>query len=347
MYTTLTILALTLSSNLQTGLCDLVESVVCTPPLTACYNGGLPIVCKNLQSDPANCGACGNVCATGLQCYNSQCQAFSTSGGNSGGSGGASWDAGVILQNPNDLPGQSWAHPIFAVLDAGGGGGGGSSWDAGVLIEQQPIQVIVDGGALGATVTNKVSVVDQYLADGGDINAVITNVVSVVDQYLADGGNTNTTVTNKVSVVDQYLADGGSINAVVTNKVSVVDQYLADGGSINAVVTNTVTVQGQDAGYAINEQQTPLQSCTATATTVLATDTETPATALAGRRTIILQNNGPITIFCSTTSAVTTTTGLAIAPNSAVSFDASNNINFYCISSTAQTSGQTITIECY
>ncbi len=334
MYTTLTILALTLSSNLQTGLCDLVESVVCTPPLTACYNGGLPIVCKNLQSDPANCGACGNVCATGLQCYNSQCQAFSTSGGNSGGSGGASWDAGVILQNPNDLPGQSWAHPIFAVLDAGGGGGGGSSWDAGVLIEQQPIQVIVDGGALGATVTNKVSVVDQYLADGGDINAVITNVVSVVDQYLADGGNTNTTVTNKVSVVDQYLADGGSINAVVTNKVSVVDQYLADGGNVNTNTTQSgvwsVLVQ-TDGGTV---ETTPVGTCVGTSTTVAVNSTKVPATNQTGRRTILIQNEGSSNIYCSESQGANDAGGgFLLLPNAAVTIDSSANVQWYCVGS--------------
>jgi hypothetical protein len=365
----LTLLLLALTSSPEANVCDLAEGVVCAPPLIACYNGGLPVVCKNLQSDPANCGACGNVCATGYTCYNSQCQVISSTSGGSGG-GGTPWDGGVIVENPDDFPGQSWGHPAYVITDAGGGGGGGgASWDAGVLIEQQPIQVNVDGGALNATVTNKVNVVDDYLEDGGNINATITNIVNVIDQYIEDGGNVNVTVTNKVSVVDQYLADGGDVNvkqvgAGTSPSNPLYVNSFSDGGGTNlssgpgtgessplyvSALTDggPLPVQGFDGGYALNEQQTPLQSCTTTASTTLTTDTEIPATALTGRRTIDIQNLGPLNIWCSTTSAVTTTTGILIAPNSSLIVDASANIAFYCISSTAQASAQTISLECY
>src|SRR5262249_20044779 len=42
--------------------------LVCTPPLHACEDG-----CVDLQTDPDNCGYCGNVCASGI-CSAGICQ---------------------------------------------------------------------------------------------------------------------------------------------------------------------------------------------------------------------------------------------------------------------------------
>ncbi|MBK6533672.1 MAG: hypothetical protein IPF99_30025 [Deltaproteobacteria bacterium] len=43
--------------------------VECSSGVTACNN-----TCRDLQTDPAHCGACGNACATGLVCANGTCQ---------------------------------------------------------------------------------------------------------------------------------------------------------------------------------------------------------------------------------------------------------------------------------
>src|SRR5690349_98443 len=42
----------------------------CVAPLTTC-NGDT--TCHDLQSDPANCGSCGNACGTGLVCSAGAC----------------------------------------------------------------------------------------------------------------------------------------------------------------------------------------------------------------------------------------------------------------------------------
>jgi alpha-tubulin suppressor-like RCC1 family protein len=50
---------------------------VCTPPQTLC-NG----TCVNTQTDPANCGACGNVCPGGNTCQSGMCTPTVTCGSN-------------------------------------------------------------------------------------------------------------------------------------------------------------------------------------------------------------------------------------------------------------------------
>jgi len=50
-------------------LCGSCGNVVCCPTGTACCNG----TCTDLNSDPANCGACGYACASGQTCSGGVC----------------------------------------------------------------------------------------------------------------------------------------------------------------------------------------------------------------------------------------------------------------------------------
>lgn len=74
-----------------------------------------------------------------------------------------------------------------------------------------------------------------------------------------------------------------------------------------------------------------VQIATASATQVF--------TGVPGRNAFAIYNNGPNTIWCGWTSAVTTATGFPVASGSALSIDItyenSGSPNFYCIASTA------------
>jgi len=50
------------------GNCFFMRDRACAEGLSAC-NG----VCVNRQTDPMNCGLCGNVCASGQICFGGQC----------------------------------------------------------------------------------------------------------------------------------------------------------------------------------------------------------------------------------------------------------------------------------
>jgi hypothetical protein len=59
-------------------LCGSCGAYVCCASGTVCCNG----TCTNVNSDPANCGACGSACTAGTSCVNGTC---STSDGCFGG----------------------------------------------------------------------------------------------------------------------------------------------------------------------------------------------------------------------------------------------------------------------
>jgi hypothetical protein len=52
-------------------LCGSCGAYACCPTGTACCNG----ICTDLDSDPNNCSACGNVCPAGTVCVNGSCVA--------------------------------------------------------------------------------------------------------------------------------------------------------------------------------------------------------------------------------------------------------------------------------
>jgi hypothetical protein len=60
--------AFVLATGCSTGS-TVVGGSVCLPPNTVCAGG----TCTNTAVDPANCGACGRVCAAGQLCAGGTC----------------------------------------------------------------------------------------------------------------------------------------------------------------------------------------------------------------------------------------------------------------------------------
>lgn len=72
------------NSNLRSAIesCEAQFRIVCTPNESCCPGG-----CTNTQSDPANCGACGNTCPAGFSCCSGDCVNLQVSSFNCGACG--------------------------------------------------------------------------------------------------------------------------------------------------------------------------------------------------------------------------------------------------------------------
>lgn len=80
---------------------------------------------------------------------------------------------------------------------------------------------------------------------------------------------------------------------------------------------------------------------TPTSTTVGVTATLLPATALAGRRSVVVHNSGSVTVFLGP-SSVTTANGLPIAPNEKISLDINASVLLYGIVSSGSADVRTL-----
>ena len=61
-------------SGLPTHLARHHDAVCPAGDSNCCFGGSTPSLCTNFQTDPNNCGGCGNVCADGATCTNGTCE---------------------------------------------------------------------------------------------------------------------------------------------------------------------------------------------------------------------------------------------------------------------------------
>jgi hypothetical protein len=136
-----------------------------------------------------------------------------------------------------------------------------------------------------------------------------------------DGGTTTATIVGPLPL--PVTVDGGNVYAAQSGPWSA--NVFTDGGTV---------------------EPTPVGTCVGTANTTLSTDTKIPGTNQTGRRTILIQNQGALNIWCSESASVADNAGILVAPNAAIVVDSSSNVQWYCITSTSQTSALTWSEEC-
>jgi hypothetical protein len=108
----------------------------CNPPSSVCFSPPNVPVCKNLNTDVDNCGACGNICPGSDTCVTGVCENPSTLTCEF-------WDAGVLVENFPSV------QTVDGTVTCNQGDAGWTVdvpiWDAGVIIENFPETQQVSG----------------------------------------------------------------------------------------------------------------------------------------------------------------------------------------------------------
>lgn len=178
-----------------------------------------------------------------------------------------------------------------------------------------------DGGALHVVVDSTTS----SLPDGGTPGVAITSTVPVQG---VDGGY-------HLEVNDDTL-DATAAAIAATKPGSLVQVGGNDG-------TNAYSLKTDTSGNLFVKRATAASPTYGEVAVLAASATAVPATPLAGRQSLLIQNNGPNNIWCGLSNAVTTGTGVKIEKNGGFWSDDSIGAQaVYCKAETAaQTAGAT------